>query len=175
MAISIDLVLAISNTIVSLGGLAGVIVWASYPDNFRNILDDGYGLYWFTSVVSTLWGFASLFIYLVPFGKLSFPTLADDDKILTYAAVFFTGIWIAATAKVSNYLKYCIRELIDSNDDHFLCNGEIITTTCGGAAVILWVFTLVHYFLRTYGVDKKIDQPDQEEQVEMNADSSEAP
>jgi len=143
-----ELGLSVANTLVSFGALAGVIVWASQPDLYRGLDNDGYGLYWFIAIASSIWGVLSVFGHSLPAERWIIPAIADSDKVLTWAGVFFIAVWVAAESKVANYLTHCI---YDDNEE-YKCTGEIITTAFGGAAVLVWALTLAHYFFKDRSV-----------------------
>lgn len=143
-----DIGFAVANSLVSLGGLAGVIVWTVQPDNYRGITNDGYGLYWFITIASSIWGIMSVFGYSLPAERWIFPRIANHDRVFSWVSLFFIGVWIAAVAKVATYLNFCIIDLKSSTDDNFQCNGEIISTAFGSAAIAVWILTLLRHVYR---------------------------
>lgn len=151
-----DLTISIVNTVLSLGGLAGIIVWTSVKDDYRTMYYDGYGLYWFTCVSSSLWGIMSILISVFGYSQSPnawyAPTLASPFSVIVWVSLFFTAIWIASTAKTASYLHGCIQEKTDDSNSP-TCNGEIIATAFGAAVSIVWVFTLTHYFFKFHSVN----------------------
>lgn len=168
-------ILLISNIILNLGALVGIIV-ATVQNNIF-IVESGYSFYWFVTVVSILISVSGYLFHSYENVRNKFPNLQYGIYFMCGVAFVQSIFWLSAAASMASYTKHCVylknyvldyqsRYDVEYNSNFYnvKCDGEIISTIFGFGEFVIWCIVFYTTGLSIY---KQLVPPPQQPQLEQ--------